>query len=211
MKIKALIFDFDGVICESDRLKTLAYRELYGQFSQEIQDKVVEYHLKHGGISRVTKIPYMFKEFCGIQLDEKQSKEWVDKYVELVYNQVINAPLVDGCIEFFEKYYKDIKIFVSSGTPQDEIRSIIKEKNLQKYFVEVFGSPKLKHEHINYILQKYNLNPKEVFFMGDAPTDRDESKMCGLNFAARITLDTLLQDEPIQYYDFYQLDKIIFG
>ena len=51
-KIKAIIFDFDGVIVESLDIKTGAFKKLYEVFSEEIATKVVNHHLINGGISR---------------------------------------------------------------------------------------------------------------------------------------------------------------
>ena len=64
-KYSALIFDFDGVILDSVSIKTEAFAELYLQYGKIIQNKVVQYHLKHGGISRYNKIKYFHSEFLG--------------------------------------------------------------------------------------------------------------------------------------------------
>ena len=53
MKPKVLIYDFDGVICDSVGLKTDAFVELYGAENESIQKLVREYHLANGGISRI--------------------------------------------------------------------------------------------------------------------------------------------------------------
>ena len=52
MKQKILIYDFDGVICDSVGLKTDAFVELYNTENESIQKLVREYHLANGGISR---------------------------------------------------------------------------------------------------------------------------------------------------------------
>ena len=38
-KIKAIIYDFDGVICDSVNVKTEAFGEMYAQYGKEIQKK----------------------------------------------------------------------------------------------------------------------------------------------------------------------------
>ena len=58
-KIKAVIFDFDGVICDSVNIKTEAFVELYSNYHKSISDSVKNYHLKYGGISRFEKIKYI--------------------------------------------------------------------------------------------------------------------------------------------------------
>ena len=53
--IKAIIFDFDGVICESVNVKTIAFKKLFADYPEH-QDRIVEYHLVNGGISRYEKL-----------------------------------------------------------------------------------------------------------------------------------------------------------
>ena len=42
--IKAIIFDYDGVIAESNFIKTEAMEILFEKEGKEIQSKVVKYH-----------------------------------------------------------------------------------------------------------------------------------------------------------------------
>ena len=52
---RAYIFDFDGVIKDSVRVKSDAFVLLYASEGEEFQKRVEEYHLAHGGISRYEK------------------------------------------------------------------------------------------------------------------------------------------------------------
>ena len=54
--IKAIVFDFDGVILESVDIKTKAFIKLYENYPPKIKEEVKRYHLKHLGISRYEKI-----------------------------------------------------------------------------------------------------------------------------------------------------------
>ena len=60
MKIKNIFFDFDGVIAESVNAKTEAFREMYIEHGTEIANKVVDYHINHGGVSRFEKFKYYY-------------------------------------------------------------------------------------------------------------------------------------------------------
>ena len=58
-KIKILIYDFDGVICQSVNIKTEAFRELYKHQSKDKIEEFIDFHYKHGGVSRFKKIEHM--------------------------------------------------------------------------------------------------------------------------------------------------------
>lgn len=182
-QLRALFFDFDGVIVDSVHTKTEAFRTLFQGYSEEIIAKVLEYHRLHGGISRVHKISHAHEYFIGTPLGEDELEQWAKRYSELVVEKVIAEKWITGAREFLEKASRtELKIFVISGTPEVELRYIIKEKGLEHIFHEQHGSPVRKPDHIRNLLQSYKLKPAECVFIGDAYTDYDAAKETGLYF-----------------------------
>ncbi len=43
--IRAIAFDFDGVLVESVDVKTRAYAYLFKEYGQDVVSKVVDYHM----------------------------------------------------------------------------------------------------------------------------------------------------------------------
>ena len=72
--IKAIIFDFDGVISHSIEVKTQAFYNLYKDYGEEISKKVVEHHESNGGISRFEKIKFYHKNFLKKQIPKKRTR-----------------------------------------------------------------------------------------------------------------------------------------
>jgi beta-phosphoglucomutase-like phosphatase (HAD superfamily) len=60
--MKAIIFDFDGVLVESVDIKTDAFRELFKDYPQYV-DEFAAYHEYNGGVSRFEKIKYFYRHF----------------------------------------------------------------------------------------------------------------------------------------------------
>ena len=50
--VKAIIFDFDGVITESMDIKTQAFAYLFKDCKKEVVGKIIKLHLDNGGMSR---------------------------------------------------------------------------------------------------------------------------------------------------------------
>ena len=46
--IKAVIFDFDGVILESADIKTESFKDMVSDYPMEIAEQFVEYHMQIG-------------------------------------------------------------------------------------------------------------------------------------------------------------------
>jgi HAD superfamily hydrolase (TIGR01509 family) len=210
-KIKAIIFDFDGVICDSVNIKTEAFVDLYSNYDKSISDSVKNYHLQYGGISRFEKIKYfetvLLKNECNSGIIDKKA----EIFSQLVKEKVIKSEYIKGVIEFIINNPKTPK-FICTGTPENEIKDIVQQRNIYSYFTDVFGSPKSKEQIINNILVKWNLNPSEVLFFGDALTDLQASQKCGLNFIGIKNYDTVFPKNTKQIDDFFDkyLSKIQF-
>ena len=62
-EIKAIIFDFDGTICDSLQVKAEAFGEVYSEYGEDISLKVIDHHNNNLGVPREIKFKY-FQFFC---------------------------------------------------------------------------------------------------------------------------------------------------
>ncbi len=185
--IQNIIFDFDGVICESVDIKTEAFYEMYLPYGEEIAKKVKEFHILNGGISRFDKFRHYENKFLNRSITDDKMNELSSRFSSLVMKKVIEAPFVKGALEFLKKFSKDYRCFIVSATPMDEMQTIAKEKNISQYFEEIFGSPTNKIEWGKYILDTYSINPSETLFIGDAMSDYKASVANDMHFLLRET------------------------
>jgi phosphoglycolate phosphatase-like HAD superfamily hydrolase len=180
--LKGIIFDFDGVIAESVQVKTDAFTSLYEQYGDTIVTKVIEHHEANGGMSRFEKIKLYHESFINKTITDEQIIDLGSQFSELVVDKVIAATYVSGVLEYIEKCYKKYKLFISTGTPTNEMHQILIGRGIAKYFIEVHGSPEKKSAHISKIISKYNYNPDELIFYGDANTDIDAAERANIPF-----------------------------
>lgn len=184
--IKAIIFDFDGVIVESVDIKTKAFARLFEHEGRVVVEKVVDYHLKNGGVSRFDKFRYFYKEILRIPLSDQQFEKLCSSFSELVMEEVVKAPYVKGSKEILDKYSRICQCFVATGTPQEEIDEIIIKRGMSHYFKGVYGSPKKKYVIVREILDTYCIKPEEVIYVGDAMSDYQAACENSVRFIARI-------------------------
>lgn len=188
--LKAVIFDFDGVLAESVNIKTEAFKRLFEKEGTDVVDRVIVYHLEHGGVSRFEKFKYIYKEILRRTLSDEEFSSLCERFEELVLSAVMSAPEVNGASECLRKLQGKVRLFIVSGTPQDEMRLIAKVRGIGHYFDGIYGSPETKTELVRKILDTYNLKADEVVFIGDAMTDYNAAKETGTGFIARITPET---------------------
>ncbi|BHH82570.1 HAD family hydrolase [Desulforhopalus sp. 52FAK] len=182
-QLRAIFFDFDGVLIDSVSTKTEAFRTLFMDYPEDIIEKVLFHHQQHGGISRVEKIAHAHAHYIGVPLTEDVLQQWANHYSELVVEKVIEEKWIAGAEEFLLSMRgSEIKSFVISGTPEVELQYILQKRGMSDSFHEQLGSPVRKPDHIKMLLDTYHLDPSECVFVGDAYTDYDAAKETGLHF-----------------------------
>jgi phosphoglycolate phosphatase-like HAD superfamily hydrolase len=184
--IKAVVFDFDGVLIESVDIKTKAFGRLFEKEGKMAEKAVVEYHLKHTGVSRFEKFKYIYKMILKRELTGEKFDELCRHFSELVVTEVIAAPYVKGAKEFLDAYSASYKCFVASATPQQEIEDIIRKRGMEKYFAGVYGAPTMKTDAVKGVVDKYHFDPGEVLYVGDAISDYEAAVVNKIHFIARI-------------------------
>lgn len=184
---QAIIFDFDGVVVESGKIKTQAFAELYRTHSEEIAAKVVQFHTQNGGMSRYRKFRHFQQYFLHKPpLTEAEEKELDRRFSELVVEAVIAADAVPGAMELIRQQAGKIPLFVASGTPENELKVIVERRGLTPYFKEVRGAPALKQTIIAEILSTYALKPETVLMIGDAMADYEGAQANNTDFLGRV-------------------------
>lgn len=182
--IKAIIFDFDGVILESANIKTDAFKELFCDYPEKIEE-IIDYHLLNTGISRYVKFRHIYGRILGKELTKKEEARLGERFSQLALRKVMKAPFVSGARGFLEHKKQRYQFFVASGTPQEELDNIVRLRKLRGYFKEVHGSPKEKADIIKQIIKDYNFGRQEIVYIGDGVSDRIAAKKAKIIFIER--------------------------
>jgi phosphoglycolate phosphatase-like HAD superfamily hydrolase len=184
---EAILFDFDGVLCESVHIKTEAFYELYLPYGETVARQVREHHLANGGMSRYDKFRHYETHFLNRPPTSERIMHLAQKFSQLVLQKVIDAPLVKGTENFLERYGDRMRFFIVSATPQEEMETIAKAKGIDRYFTAVFGSPTSKKRWVEHILDTYDLDARKTLFVGDARNDLEAAKHRSVPFVLRVT------------------------
>ena len=187
-QVKSIIFDFDGVILESGNIKTEAFLEVFADFPQH-QQAILHHHLENLSVSRYDKFAWIYRELLGQVYTPTEQERLGDAFSTIVLDKILACPFVPGALETLEALQGMYPMFVASGTPQEELELIVRERGLDRYFVEVWGTPLKKVEIIRDILARFNLRREEVLFVGDGVSDYQAATETGLIFLARDTPD----------------------
>ena len=188
LSYQCMFFDFDGVVLESGDIKTEAFIELYHGLG--IEAEVEEYHLANQGVSRFRKFKWIAENLLSQTYTQEMGKELGDCFSLLVKQKVIAAPFVAGFSEMMDCIAaEDIYCVIASGTPDSELKSIVKELNIGHWWHEIHGSPAKKEEIVQDVLSRKGFDRSRCLFCGDASTDHEAAQMTSVDFYARLTDD----------------------
>lgn len=183
--IKAIIFDFDGVLVESAHIKTDAFRQLFSSRHDKVED-IVRHHIENMGISRYVKFKHIYENMLNEPYSEALGVQLGAEFSNIVLDAIKKAPFVKGTEEFLKENYQEYLFFIASGTPQDELDDIVSSRGIGEFFREIHGTPSTKKEIIESILLKYDIKRDEVIFVGDAESDMLAATETGIKFFLRL-------------------------
>ena len=165
MKKFQIIFDFDGVILNSHNIKTKGFYEIFKIYGKTKAIRAQRYHIKNIGVSRYKKFKYIIEN---ILKDKTITLDFLnEKFNDYCTKRIKTLKLSNDLRNFFSIYHKQYDLFISTATPEMDIKHILKDKKIFKYFKKIYGSPKTKINHIKMIKKK---NQKRIF-IGDSLED----------------------------------------
>ena len=180
---KTIIFDCDGVVLDSNVVKTAAYfrtAKNLGATDFEAQ-ALVDYHVKLGGISRYHKFDWYLREVLHEPASDKAIKAFLDEFSRELEVGLMQCDMAKGLFELREAM-PNANWLILSGGDQQEIRDLFAKRKLAHLFNGgLFGSP--DNKDVVLAREKANGNIKmPALFIGDAKYDFEAAKRAGLDF-----------------------------
>ena len=210
MKYRYIIFDFDGVLVESNDIRFNGFRKLFKNFPQEQVEKLVTYAKANGGISRYKKIAYFFSEIMQEPISDESVNKWADQFSNLVEQDIVEAQAVEGSLDFLKKYVDQLDFAIVSGSDQKELRSICRKRNIDHFFKSILGSPVEKKDNIATLLSDMKWQHDRSLYVGDSNNDLEAAKANNLDFVGRCSGLVDWQNSDIRFiWDLSTLHEIL--
>ena len=183
-----IIFDFDGVIINSHKTKTEAFYEIFKSYGKNVAYKAKKFHERNIGKSRFFKFKFILKKILNKNINKSELAKLDKKYKKKKKKKMKLMTPSKYLLKFLKGQKYNNNLYISTGTPQNKIIKILKEKNLLSYFKKIYGSPSSKISHINEI-KKSN---KNILFIGDSLEDYNAAKKTNINFILKLNSENFL-------------------
>ncbi len=177
------VFDCDGVILQSNSIKSHAFFEVTKSFGDDKAQRFVAWHQAHGGISRYEKFDYFVKTILQKKTQEQAAlaDHLIQQYSTLCQQALLTCPLVPSVKAFLDQKPSTMPAYVVTGGDQREVRHVFKQRKIDHYFHSILGSPTSKRDNMQQLQEQGALTGRGLFF-GDAALDSQLAKLFGLDF-----------------------------
>ncbi len=184
-KYKQIIFDFDGVLVESNSIRIEGFRKLFKSYPENQVAHLVSYVTGNGGVSRYKKIEYFLKNFSNEFFDEETVSQLAIEYSCLVKQKVIEAQAVKGSLGFLREFSPSYDFAIVSGSDQEELQDVCRKRGIHHFFSSILGSPREKSNNITDLILDSGWDRRFVLYVGDSKNDLDAARAGGIDFLGR--------------------------
>jgi len=141
--LKAVIFDFDGVITDSEILHLRSFNKILAQFNVEIKKK--DYYLKYLGFTDNDCFTRLIEEGI-LKIDRKHIPKLVEQK-NVVFTELAktDGKTIEGVREFLNLLNENkVPMAICSGALLSEIELILDEANLRSFFETIVSAEHVK-------------------------------------------------------------------
>ena len=175
------MFDCDGVVLDSNRIKTEAFRSAALSFGPESADRLRAYHLQNGGVSRYLKFRHFLDSIVEGEAPVGSYESLLERYAAEVGRGLSTATIAPG-LERLREATRSATWILASGGDQTELRGVFEKRGLTSFFDGgIYGSPTPKDEILTSCRDR-GLLDGPVLFLGDSRYDFEVASDLGLDF-----------------------------
>lgn len=180
--IKAILFDFDGSVVDSEPLHLRSFRELLAPLGIKISK--ARHYSEFTGIGSTAIITTLFREH---KINENVNG-WVEKRKKTYQSYVLKGKLktipgVRTFLRFLKK--RNIKTAIVSGGHGTNIKLALEKTDLEKFFDIIIGLENVKNrkphpEGFLLAAQRLGVKPSECLAVEDAPAGVTAAHAAGM-------------------------------
>lgn len=146
MPLKAVLFDMDGVIVDTEPLHRKAYFNTFKDLNITVSE---EYYTTFTGAS-TKKVTHSLKEKYNLDVSAQEITKIKRKYFKHYFDTDPEFDLLPGVRELIETYYaEDVKLVLASSASMNTINWVFEKFDLEKFFIGKISGADLEESKPN--------------------------------------------------------------
>lgn len=202
--IKAVIFDMDGVLVDSEGVWTLADKEWIESFGVTFHTKAKQQIIGTGLIESTTKLKRLFG-LNGVV------RRLLTHRLSFIYAHRKKVKVMPGATQLLKKLSKtDLKLAVASSCSKKLIHAFLTPNNLLKYFISITSGLEVKKgkpapDIFLLSAKRLTVRPREAIVIEDSPHGVLAAKRAGMLAIA------VIDRRFTKFSDFKHADARVYG
>lgn len=184
--MKALIFDFDGLILDTEMPDCHSWQMVYRSYGVELP--LEKWATIIGGTAESDFDPHDYLEaLTGQTIDREQV--WIDRRKDYM-KHLAQQPILPGVEEYLETaHWMGLPVAVASSSPENWVEGHLARLGLREYFLEVVTADDVEHTKPDPALfllaaERLGILPAEVVVFEDSQNGVLAAKRAGMYVVA---------------------------
>jgi phosphoglycolate phosphatase-like HAD superfamily hydrolase len=214
--LRCVVFDFDGVLVDSNKVKHRAYFELFEPLGPEASTLVAEVLARGGERDRYDVLRAIVRRaseaglMAPAEAHEALVKRYADAYNEICEEHVATCAEIPGASVTLPRLAERYALYINSSTPDDPLSRIVARRGWTLYFRGVYGSASGKADNLARVARLEGIDPGEGVFVGDSEVDQRAAGAQGWHFiAVENEHNDFVESPPRRCADLLEVDSAI--
>ena len=178
-----LIWDFDGVIIDSNHIREKGFREVLKNYKSSDVESFIKYHRLNGGLSRYHKFNYFFDSILREDKTSLIINDLCEKYKSFMLETLgDNKFLIKETLCLIESITPSYEQLLVSASDESELKILSERLKIDHLFTHILGSPTSKCDNLNMLIVNKNIDPKCSIYIGDSINDKEAAEINGIRF-----------------------------
>lgn len=180
-----VVFDFDGVLVDSNAVKRRAYRDIFADApeSEAVVEAVLQSDTEDDRLEVIRAILRgLNREGHATAEQDLLVAEYGERYNTICEEHAATCSEVRGASSALARLAKTHSLYIISATPEVPLRRIVKRRAWSRYFREVLGRPRTKSENLARVIRSEGIKGQQIVFVGDGRRDLVAARETGCRF-----------------------------
>jgi phosphoglycolate phosphatase len=183
-----VVFDFDGVLVESNAVKRQAYFDIFESSGGGVEptvEAVLREDIDGDRFDTIRRILLRLGAVGsngGSETLDALVMQYAERYNDICEDYAATCGEVPGASLALAQLADRHSLYVVSATPEEPLRRIVERRGWTPRFRAVLGRPQSKPEHLRRIMEWEHVGGERVIFVGDGLRDLQAARASGCRF-----------------------------